>query len=69
MDFIDKMKALFGKASKQWEQLETEEATKNALVMPFIYNLGYNCFNPAEVVPEFTCDVGTKKGKKSIMLS
>ena len=64
MDFIDKMKVLSGKASKQWEQLETEEATKNALVMPFIYDLGYNCFNPAEVVPEFTCDVGTKKGEK-----
>lgn len=64
MDFIDKMKVLSDKVSKQSEHLETEEATKNALVMPFIYNLGYNCFNPSEVVPEFTCDVGTKKGEK-----
>ena len=46
------------------EVLLTEEAAKNALVMPFIQALGYNVFNPAEVIPEFTCDVGTKKGEK-----
>ena len=45
--------------------METEEATKHALVMPFIYQvLGYNVFDPTEVVPEFTADVGTKKGEK-----
>ncbi len=32
--------------------------------MPFINALGYNVFNPLEVVPEFTADVGTKKGEK-----
>lgn len=42
----------------------TEEATKNAFVMPFLQMLGYNVFNPAEVVPEFTADVGLKKGEK-----
>lgn len=46
------------------EVLLTEEAAKTALVMPFLQALGYNVFNPAEVVPEFTCDVGTKKGEK-----
>jgi hypothetical protein len=46
------------------EVLITEEAAKNALVMPFIQALGYNVFNPSEVVPEFTADVGTKKGEK-----
>lgn len=46
------------------EVLETEEAAKNALVMPFLQALGYNVFNPAEVRPEFTCDVGTKRGEK-----
>lgn len=45
--------------------LETEEATKNALIMPFIAKVfGYDVFNPEEVVPEFTCDVGIKKGEK-----
>lgn len=44
--------------------LETEEATKTALVMPFIQALGYDIFNPIEVVPEFTADVGIKRGEK-----
>ncbi len=42
----------------------TEEATKNAFIMPFISLLGYDVFNPHEVIPEFTADVGTKKGEK-----
>lgn len=46
------------------EVLLTEQAAKTALVMPFIQALGYNVFNPSEVVPEFTCDVGIKKGEK-----
>lgn len=46
------------------EALLTEEAAKTAFVMPFLQALGYNVFNPSEVIPEFTCDVGTKKGEK-----
>lgn len=42
----------------------TEEATKTALVLPFIRELGYDIFNPSEVIPEFTADVGIKKGEK-----
>tara|TARA_R110000744_G_scaffold234408_1_gene352230 strand:- start:311 stop:1363 length:1053 start_codon:yes stop_codon:yes gene_type:complete len=42
----------------------TEEATKTALVMPMIRELGYDVFNPKEVIPEFTADVGIKKGEK-----
>lgn len=33
-------------------------------VVPFINLLGYDVFNPTEVVPEFTADVGTKAGEK-----
>ena len=50
--------------SNHREVLLTEEAAKNALVMPFLRALGYDVFNPGEVVPEFTCDVATKKGEK-----
>lgn len=46
------------------EQINTEEATKNAFVLPFIQILGYDIFNPTEVVPEFIADIGTKKGEK-----
>ena len=52
------------RAEEYGEQLVTEEATKNALVMPMLMAMGYEPFNPAEVVPEFTADIGTKKGEK-----
>ena len=32
--------------------------------MPFIQALGYDVFNPLEVIPEFTADIGMKKGEK-----
>lgn len=64
MDLIDTLNALASRASKQLASITTEEATKNALIMPMINALGYNVFDPFEVVPEFTADVGTKKGEK-----
>ncbi|WP_024476654.1 type I restriction endonuclease [Arthrobacter sp. CAL618] len=65
MDFTERLTALAAKVRQQRSQIETEEATKNAFVMPFISTiLGYDVFNPLEVVPEFTADVGVKKGEK-----
>lgn len=64
MDFIDQLKALAAKVPALCDILQTEEATKNALVMPFIRILGYDIFDPTEVVPELTADVGIKKGEK-----
>lgn len=65
MDIAERTQALALKIGKQKASIETEEATKNAFVMPFISTvLGYDVFNPAEVIPEFTADVGTKKGEK-----
>lgn len=64
MDFIDQLKALAGKVPALCDILQTEEATKNALVMPFIRILGYDIFDPFEVIPEFTADLGIKKGEK-----
>ncbi|MGB3711724.1 MAG: type I restriction endonuclease [Erythrobacter sp.] len=49
---------------KHRDKLATEEAAKTTLVLPFLRALGYNIFDPDEVVPEFTSDVGTKKGEK-----
>lgn len=45
-------------------KVRTEEATKHGLVLPFIRALGYNVFDPTEVVPEFVADIGEKKGEK-----
>jgi hypothetical protein len=64
MDFIEVLQTISSKISKQKNLIKTEEATKNAFVMPFISALGYDVFDPAEVVPEFTADVGIKKGEK-----
>ena len=45
--------------------IETEEATKTAFIIPFISNvLGYDVTDPREVIPEYTADVGTKRGEK-----
>ena len=64
MDFKDSVKQFADRVEKLKGSLQTEEATKNALVMPFLQMMGYDVFNPLEVVPEYTCDVGTKKGEK-----
>jgi predicted type IV restriction endonuclease len=64
MDFIDKIRELSTLIPKQLAHIQTEEATKNALVMPFITALGYNVFDPTEVTPELCADVGVKKGEK-----
>lgn len=65
MEIVEKLNALTQKLQSIQATIQTEEATKNALVMPFIQSvLGYDVFDPHEVVPEFTCDVGTKKGEK-----
>lgn len=45
--------------------IETEEATKTAFIIPFISNvLGYDVTDPREVIPEYTADIGSKKGEK-----
>lgn len=64
MDFKDEIKQLGERVSKLKDQIQTEEATKNAFIMPFIKALGYDVFNPLEVVPEFVADIGLKKGEK-----
>lgn len=64
MDLIDRLRELSARIPKQLPLLKTEEATKNALVMPLINALGYDVFDPNCVVPEYTADVGTKKGEK-----
>lgn len=64
MEFIEKLNELKDRAETLKDNLKTEEATKNALVMPFINALGYDVFNPLEVVPEFIPEKGFKKDEK-----
>lgn len=64
MDFKDSVLQFSSRVDKLVPQIQTEEATKNALIMPFIQLLGYDVFNPFEVNPEFVADIGIKKGEK-----
>lgn len=64
MDLATKLIELEKRTAQHRELLLTEEAAKTALVMPFLQALGFDVFNPSEVIPEFTADVGIKKGEK-----
>jgi len=64
MELQNQLKALADKVLKLKDRIETEESTKHAFVLPFINLLGYDTFDPTEVVPEFIADLGIKKGEK-----
>ena len=64
MDFIDQLRMLSTRITATKNLIQTEEATKNSMIMPFIQILGYNVFDPLEVTPELVSDIGTKKGEK-----
>ena len=63
-DLIDDIRNIAARIEKSRDIVSTEEATKNAFIMPFISALGYDVFDPTEVTPELVADVGTKKGEK-----
>lgn len=64
-ELFERVRDFSRKAAERAPHLETEEATKAALVMPFLREvMGYNVNDPTEVVPEFDADFGTRKGEK-----
>ena len=64
MDFIDQIRVLSTRIANTKDIIQTEEATKNSMIMPLIQILGYNVFDPLEVTPELVADIGMKKGEK-----
>ncbi|BDQ67333.1 type I restriction endonuclease [Shewanella xiamenensis] len=65
MDFIERINVLAKRIPQIQSNLQTEEATKNALIMPFLDKvLGWDVYDPTEVIPEFTADTINKKGEK-----
>lgn len=64
MDFKDTLKAFIDRLEMLKDTVQTEEATKMSLIVPFFQLLGYDVFNPLEFCPEYTADVGIKKGEK-----
>lgn len=64
MDFSEELTSFASRIEKLKDNINTEEATKTSIVLPFFQLLGYDVFNPLEFVPEYTADTGTKKGEK-----
>ncbi len=64
MEFAEKLNQFAQRVESLKDSIATEEATKTSIIMPFFQMLGYDVFNPLEFVPEFTADVGIKKGEK-----
>lgn len=63
-DFNESIYALANKVRSLKDSLLTEEATKMSLIIPMFSALGYDVFDPNEFCPEYTADVGVKKGEK-----
>jgi len=64
MDFADQIRDFVQTLIKIKPNVLTEEATKHSMVIPLLQILGYNVFDPTEVIPEFVADFGIKKGEK-----
>jgi hypothetical protein len=64
MGFSEDIKGLAEHITQIGSQIHTEEATKMSMILPFFQILGYDVFNPAEFCPEYTADIGVKKGEK-----
>lgn len=64
MNFEESLKNFIVRVNNIKDSIATEEATKTSVIMPFFQILGYDVFNPTEFIPEYTADVGIKKGEK-----
>lgn len=76
MAFIDEVRMLATRfrhvatlmeTEKGKNDLGSEEASKYALVMPFLQKMGYSVFNPTVVIPEYPAGDGQKKVDFAIM--
>lgn len=64
MEFNESIKQFSERVSLMKNTISTEEATKMSLIVPLFQLLGYDVFNPLEFCPEYTADIGIKKGEK-----
>jgi hypothetical protein len=64
MELANAIKQIARIYSDRKDNIQTEEATKMSLIAPMIQALGYNIFDPSEVVPEYNAELGSKKMDK-----
>lgn len=61
MAFLDDIRRLSEQVRKRQPHTRGEEATKTALILPFLGALGYDMFDPTEVQPEYIADFAKKR--------
>jgi hypothetical protein len=54
MTFKEEVADLAKRAISAQAVAQTEEATKNAIVMPFLRVLGFDVFDPTQVIPDMS---------------
>ncbi|MDB9317658.1 type I restriction endonuclease [Nodularia spumigena] len=61
MGFAEDITKLSKQIRKRIDNVFGEEATKMALIVPFLSALGYDVHDPSEVIPEYIADFAIKK--------
>jgi predicted type IV restriction endonuclease len=61
MELKDELRTLSARIPEQLEELQTEEATKRAFVLPLLAALGYNVYDPTQVTRGFGVESGTRQ--------
>ncbi|MHC5746233.1 MAG: type I restriction endonuclease [Nostoc sp.] len=61
MGFTEDITKLSEQVRKLADQVVGEESTKMALIVPFLSVLGYDVYDPSEVIPEYVADFAIKK--------
>ena len=61
MGLFEDLRNLSEQIKKRQAHVKGEEATKQALVLPFLQILGFDIYDPTEVKPEYVADFAKKK--------
>lgn len=61
---VEELNGLVKKVLRYRDTIDNESQTRTSLIEPLLTLLGYDVANPTEVLHEYSCDVGTKRGEK-----
>ena len=69
MNLFDSVAKIKDIAIHAIQAITNEEATKTALILPMLSALGYDIFNPYELIPEMDCDLSRAGDKVDYAIS
>lgn len=69
MNLFESVAKIKDVATHALHAITTEEATKTALILPMLSALGYDIFNPYELIPEMDCDLSRAGDKVDYAIS